>query len=993
MNKKIKLTILGILTLVGLFTSINITSAGRTPIVTCNSATIYGTVWPNNTTVSAWFEWGNNISTVQNGGGTKIGFQQVNNTTELSANLSGLNQNTTYYYRLVVQSGSDYIPATTESFSTTTCQIVNPPVNGGWSDWSSKDNSCGVSGVQTRSCTNPTPANGGAYCSGPSTQTYTNPQCPIINTPVNGGWSDWSSKDNSCGISGVQTRSCNNPTPAYGGAYCSGPSYQSYTNPVCPNLILPPVVSLTATPTSVSYGGSSTLSWNSTNNPSCIANGGWSGQKAMRGNESTGALNFNTTYNITCTNSAGSDSKSVTVSVLQQPVIQNPSGTIYASSCFIQLNQSTCESKVSWNTYNLTPGALTAVTRSNPPVTVFTTTSGNNLSDYINYGNSIYFLYHNQQQLASAPVNASCVSGTTYIGGICIAPVVNYPVNGGWGPWSSKDNSCGASGIQIRSCNNPSPANGGLDCSGLSSQSYTNPACPITQTPVNGGWGAWSSKDNSCGISGVQTRSCNNPYPANGGLDCLGTSSRTYTNPQCPITQTPVNGGWGAWSTKDNSCGASGIQTRSCNNPSPSNGGLDCSGASTQTYVNPQCSYPVYTCQDYSATNYGGSLPCNYYQAPLVCQDPSATNYRGGLPCNYYNNYIQTCQDPSATNYRGTLPCNYYYQPILTCQDPSALNYRGTLPCTYNTYINNKPTVNISTDQSTVSFNGTTFVRWYTTNATSCYASDGSIGWAGAKSIGPGSFYTGSLTSGKTYTITCTNSFGSATDSTNVSVRSQTTTTITTRRAPTSLVLITSSVDRNQPIVPTIDNTRPKPGDEINYTVNYQNIGTGSITSLNLRVDLPYEVNYILSNPNNPTISGNTLIFNLGTLKANGQGTVTIRVRVRENIPAGTNLNFPATLSYVDPGGQPQSVMANVSAQVWSEPPITQLVNPNDKETVQLGALAFLFGNSFVPSTLIGWLLIILLITLVVLAVRKAYYGPNAIFVPQTLEKSKKING
>jgi uncharacterized repeat protein (TIGR01451 family) len=178
-------------------------------------------------------------------------------------------------------------------------------------------------------------------------------------------------------------------------------------------------------------------------------------------------------------------------------------------------------------------------------------------------------------------------------------------------------------------------------------------------------------------------------------------------------------------------------------------------------------------------------------------------------------------------------------------------------------------------------------------------------------------------------------------------------------------VLITSSVDRNQPIVPTIDNTRPRPGDEINYTVSYQNIGTGSITNLNLQINLPLEVDYISSNPNNPTISGNTLVFNLGTLKANGKATVTVRTRVRENIPAETNLNFPATLSYTDPSGQNQSVNANVSAQVWSESekentPIDISKNGN----IFLGANVF--GAGFLPTNIFGWLLLLILILVLV---------------------------
>src|ERR1035437_398029 len=79
-------------------------------------------------------------------------------------------------------------------------------------------------------------------------------------------------------------------------------------------------------------------------------------------------------------------------------------------------------------------------------------------------------------------------------------------------------------------------------------------------------------------------------------------------------------------------------------------------------------------CQDPSATNYNGALPCTY--PPQLCKDTSATNYNGALPCTY----PQLCQDPSANNYHGALPCTY---PPQLCKDTSASNYNGALPCTY----------------------------------------------------------------------------------------------------------------------------------------------------------------------------------------------------------------------------------------------------------------------------------------------------------------------
>jgi|GEM_PF-2840253 len=55
-----------------------------------------------------------------------------------------------------------------------------PPTKqpGGWSDWSACNASCG-GGTQTRTCTNPSPANGGAQCSGSASQSCnTDISCP-----------------------------------------------------------------------------------------------------------------------------------------------------------------------------------------------------------------------------------------------------------------------------------------------------------------------------------------------------------------------------------------------------------------------------------------------------------------------------------------------------------------------------------------------------------------------------------------------------------------------------------------------------------------------------------------------------------------------------------------------------------------------------------------------------------------------------------------------
>src|SRR3982075_84201 len=67
-----------------------------------------------------------------------------------------------------------------------------------------------------------------------------------------------------------------------------------------------PMVTLSASPTTVANGGMSTLSWNSLDAGSCTASGGWQGPVATSGTWSTNALSNTTDYELTCTGSGGS---------------------------------------------------------------------------------------------------------------------------------------------------------------------------------------------------------------------------------------------------------------------------------------------------------------------------------------------------------------------------------------------------------------------------------------------------------------------------------------------------------------------------------------------------------------------------------------------------------------------------------------------------------------------------------------------------------------
>ncbi|XP_071807824.1 uncharacterized protein [Asterias amurensis] len=112
------------------------------------------------------------------------------------------------------------------AFQSAACNTQPCPVDGGWTDfgsWEPCSVSCG-GGITYRrkNCTNPTPAHGGANCTGISVENAT---CGDVICPVDGGWGAWGGWtlcNTDCYK--YRYRTCDNPVPKYGGKECPGDS-------------------------------------------------------------------------------------------------------------------------------------------------------------------------------------------------------------------------------------------------------------------------------------------------------------------------------------------------------------------------------------------------------------------------------------------------------------------------------------------------------------------------------------------------------------------------------------------------------------------------------------------------------------------------------------------------------------------------------------------------------------------------------------------------
>jgi len=130
-----------------------------------------------------------------------------------------------------------------------------------------------------------------------------------------------------------------------------------------------PTVTITANPTTLMSGGTTTLTWSSTEATSCRASGGWLGTRPTRGTESITSITAATAYTLTCLGPGGNGAATANVTIAQAPTPQptvsitaNPTTVMSAGTAILtwsSTNATSCVASGGWSGSRATSGSET----------------------------------------------------------------------------------------------------------------------------------------------------------------------------------------------------------------------------------------------------------------------------------------------------------------------------------------------------------------------------------------------------------------------------------------------------------------------------------------------------------------------------------------------------------------------------------------------------------------------------------------------------------
>jgi len=119
-------------------------------------------------------------------------------------------------------------------------------------------------------------------------------------------------------------------------------------------------------------------------------------------------------------------------------------------------------------------------------------------------------------------------------------------------------------------------------------------------------------------------------------------------------------------------------------------------------------------------------------------------------------------------------------------------------------------------------------------------------------------------------------------------------------------------------------------GEEIEYRIDYRNIGYDVAENTVVEIEMPSGMKFVSCDYlSNPTISGNKLIWNVGTLEAGSQGSISIKLKIQDGFLPETNSNSLLSKIFKTAHAAENIIKSQITvlASVTSTDPDTNLAN------------------------------------------------------------------
>jgi len=709
---------------------------------------------------------------------------------------------------------------------------------------------------------------------------------------------------------------------------------------------------LSANPTSIQSGGSSTLSWNTTNCASVNVSGpnfnssSASGPQTVTPPTSAGTY----TYTLTATSSNGSYVPTQTATIT---VNQNVQTCVISNFTANGTSNTTINTggvvNLVWNTSNCASVSVLGPNFSN---------------NSLNYNNSIYPTVSGAYVLTATSLNGTYIPPqsvyVTINANVQTCVISNFTANGSsttniqsgglvtllWNTNNCTSVSVTGSNFSSYATSGNQPVYPTISGTYILTATGANGYSPVTQSVyvnVN------SNQYNNCYITNFTANGSSTANIQSGGLvnlvwNTTGNCSVSVTGPNFSSYSTsgnqPVYPTYSGTYTLVVSGSGSGTQTQSVyvnvNNVQYNNCAISYFTASPTTvnYGSPSTlSWSTNNCSSISVTNLGS---VNSYGSQIVYP-------------TYTTTYVLTAYGTNGgqQSQSVTVSVNNYVQPV----NP-----------VYNTCAVTGVATNIT--RNSVTLNGIlTNSNSYSANTYFEYGTDVTLGsQTNSRSANGNNSFSETVTGLSADTIyfyrlvsNCGNG-GISRGSIEIfqTTGAQTNTTTIIRQG-------TTVIGSESPIMLKIENRYQsfRVGDSVDYTITYKNISSRTLTHPILQVILPKGVTYLNSSRGTYSSDTYTLTVSLEDLVPKVEGTVYVQGKVDSINSGNAQIVTTALLVYTSRNGAQENAIAYV------------LNNPITTTGIFLGAAA-LFGSMF-GMGIIGWMILLILILLAILLFRKIY--------------------